>query len=430
MNPTSNNPLRVLKNREYALYFGGQLISQVGTWMQQIAISWLTYKLTSSAFLLSVVGVSSMLPSLLLTPFAGVVADRFNRHKIVVFTQVVAMLEATVLSYLTLTHQIQLWQLIALGLVMGVVTAFDIPVRSAFIMEMVKSREDLPATIAMNSSLMNVSRLFGPALAGFMVASVGEGMCFAANAASYVAVIVALLFIKGKFEPKKGARPSVISELVEGFKYSMNTSPIRAPILLLALFGFGGMAYAQLLPVFVKEIGGDANTLGYLSSASAFGSIVGTIFLATRKGVLGLGKWIVASSFAYAIALIAFSFVHSFWLALPALAFVGGSMMLQMGCCNTVLQSVVEEDKRGRVMSLFMLAFMGTMPFGSLAAGWLTTHVGFNTTVLICGIYCLCIAIGFTTQMPRLRRESRPVYVERGLLEAEEELEVLTHPSA
>jgi MFS family permease len=427
---SNKNPFRVLKNREYALYFSGQLISQVGTWMQQIAISWLTYKLTNSAFLLSVVSVSGMLPSLLLTPFAGVVADRFNRHKIVVFTQVAAMLEASVLAYLTMTHQIQIWQLISLGIVRGVVAAFDMPVRSAFVMDMVKSREDLPATIALNSSLMNVSRLFGPALAGFMVASVGEGMCFAVNAASYIAVIAALMFVKGKFEPKKDGRGSVLSEFVDGLKYVMNSSPIRAPILLLAMFGFGGMAFAQLLPVFVKEIGGDANTLGYLSSASAFGSIIGTIVLATRKGVLGLGKWIIAASFAYAFALIGFSFVHTVWIAIPVLALVGAAMMLQMGSCNTVIQAVVDNDKRGRVMSLFTLAFMGTMPLGSLAAGWLTTHVGFNTMVLICGIYCLCVAVVFTTQMPRLRRESKPIYIERGLLETEEELEILTKPLA
>lgn len=428
----SNNPFRVFRNRDYALYFGGQLISQVGTWMQQIAISWLAYKLTNSALMLAVVGVSSMLPSIVFMPFAGVVSDRFNRHRMVIATQVVAMVQAAVLAYLTLTGQIVVWQLIALGVVMGIVNAFDMPVRSAFVIDMVQHPEDLATTIAMNSSLMNVSRLFGPALAGFFVAAFGEGICFTINAASYIAVIVALLYMKGNFVPKKreGARTGVLHEFIEGVKYTAATSPLRAPILLLALFGFGGMAYAQLLPVYVKSIGGDANTLGYLSSASALGSVVASAILATRKSVIGLGKWIVFSSFSYALALFAFSFVHNFWIALPVLALVGGSMMLQMGACNTILQAVVEPDKRGRVMSLFTLAFMGTVPLGSLAAGFLATQLGFNTTVMICSVYCFAVALVFAWQMPRLRTESRPIYIQRGLLEAEEEVELATKPAA
>lgn len=426
---SSNNPFRVFRNRDYALYFGGQLVSQVGTWMQQIAVSWLTYKLTSSAFLLAIVAVSATLPSLLLMPFAGVISDRFNRHKIVVATQIVAMIQATVLAYLTLTHQIVVWELIALGLLMGVVNGFDMPVRSAFVIDMVKSKDDLPATIAMNSSLMNVSRLFGPAVAGFVVASLGEGMCFAINAASYVAVIVALMFIKGSFGPKNTEHRPVLQEFLEGLKYAMGTTPIRAPILLLAIFGVGGFAYMTLLPVYVKQIGGDANTLGYLSSASAFGSIIGTAVLATRKKVPGLGKWIIFASFGYAVALICFGFAKTLWVALPVLVLLGAMMMLQMGCCNTILQSVVDNDKRGRVMSLFTLAFMGTMPIGSLIAGWLEQYIGFNNVVLTCGVYCLMVSFVLVWHMPRLRRESRDIYIERGLIETEKELEVITHPS-
>lgn len=253
-----------------------------------------------------------------------------------------------------------------------------------------------------------------------MVAAVGEGVCFAINAVSYVAVITALLFIHGNFEPKikESAATSVVDELKDGFKYAAATAPIRAPILLLALFGFGGMAYATLLPVFVKSIGGDANTLGYLSSASAVGSIIGTAILATRKSVLGLGKLALASSFIYASALFAFGFAHGLLFALPILAVLGATMMLQMGCCNTILQAVVDDDKRGRVMSLFTMAFMGTVPLGSLVAGAISTHFGFQNMLFACATYCMSVAIVFARQIPRLKRETRPIYVERGLIKA------------
>jgi MFS family permease len=331
---SSSNPFRVFQNREYALYFGGQLVSQVGTWMQQIALSWLTYKMTSSPLLLAVVGVCGQMPSLIIMPLAGVMADRFNRHRIVVLTQTFGMIQASLLAYLTLTHQVHIWYLIALGLMMGVINAFDMPVRSAFVYNMIKEKEDLPAAVAMNSSLMNFSRLLGPALAGFVVATVGEGMCFLLNALSYIAVITALMFIHGNFEPKPASQKTgMFKELADGFQYAMATTPIRATILLMAIFGFGGMAYAMLLPVFVKEIGGNATTLGYLSTASALGSILGTGLLATRKNIRGIGRWIVCSSFAYALALFAFGFAHTFWMAVPVLAVLGGAIMLQMGFC-------------------------------------------------------------------------------------------------
>ncbi len=442
----STNPFRVFKSREYSLYFGGQLLSQVGTWMQQIALSWLTYKLTNSALMLATVSIASQLPSLLVMPFAGVLSDRFNRHRIIVLTQMSAMLQAGALAYLTLSHHLQIWHLIALSILMGVINAFDMPVRSAFVMDMVKNRHDRPAAIAMNSSLMNVSRLLGPAIAGFVVAAVGEGVCFAINAVSYVAVITALLFIHGNFEPKvKESATSVVDELKDGFKYAAATAPIRAPILLLALFGFGGMAYATLLPVFVKSIGGDANTLGYLSSASAVGSIIGTAILATRKSVLGLGKLALASSFIYASALFAFGFAHSLLFALPILAVLGATMMLQMGCCNTILQAVVDDDKRGRVMSLFTMAFMGTVPLGSLLAGAISTHFGFQNMLFACAAYCMFVVIVFARQIPRLKRETRPIYLERGLIkaadilqneiergvmQAEEDVDLATKPAA
>ena len=423
--------LEIFKNRDYTLYFIGQLVSQVGTWMQQIALSWLTYKLTSSAFLLAVVGVSAQLPSLLVMPFAGVWADRVNRHRIVICTQIAAMVQAGILAYLTLTHQAQIWHLIALGVMAGIINAVDMPVRSAFVVDLVKDKSKLPAAIAMNSSLMNVSRLLGPAIAGFVVAMVGEGMCFLFNAVSYVAVIIALLAIKGiaKIAPKRN-KGSVMEELKSGINYAATTTPLRVPILLLATFGFGGMAYAMLMPVFVKQIGGDANTLGLLSSASALGSVVGTALLATRKSVIGMGRIALNSSFIYAVCLAIFAFAGNLWTAMLILPLLGATMMLQMGCCNTILQSVVDEDKRGRVMSLFTLAFMGTIPLGSLIAGAISNHFGFRAMVLSCATYCLVVATIFALKMPKYKKETRPVYVQLGLLEAEEEMELITKPAA
>lgn len=423
--------LSIFKNRDYALYFAGQLISQVGTWMQQIALSWLTYKLTNSALLLAVVGVSAQLPSLLVMPFAGVWADRVNRKRIVFFTQIAAMVEAGILAYLTLTHQAVIWHLIALGVMAGIINAIDMPVRSAFVVDLVNDKSKLPAAIAMNSSLMNVSRLLGPAIAGFVVTMVGEGMCFLFNALSYVAVISALMAIKGGARTTtRDNKGSVMEELKSGVKYALGTTPIRVPILLLATFGFGAMAYNMLMPVFVKQIGGDANTLGLLSSASAFGSVLGTALLATRKSVIGMGRLALNSCFVYAVCLGLFAFANNLWTAMLILPALGAAMMLQMGCCNTILQSVVDEDKRGRVMSLFTLAFMGTIPLGSLLAGAISSHFGFRTMILCCAAYCLTVASIFAMKMPRYKKETRPIYVQMGLLEAEEEMELITKPAA
>jgi MFS family permease len=381
--------------------------------------------------LLAVVGFSSQLPSLLFMPFAGVVADRLNRHRVVIITQIAAMLQAGLLAYLTLTGHVQVWSLIALGAMLGVINAFDMPVRSAFVIDMVKKKSDLPAVIAMNASLFNVSRLLGPAVAGFVVAAFGEGICFLINAVSYVAVIVALLFVQGDFSVKRQDKPaSVLAELKDGLTYTWNTAPIRAAILLLATFGFGGMAFLVLLPVFVKDIGGNANTLGWLSSASALGSVIGTAILAMRRSVVGMGRWALISSCVYTVLMLLFGLVHSFWLAVPLMVGLGAAMMLQMGCCSTIVQSVVDHDKRGRVMSLFNMAFLGTVPLGGLLAGALANHFGFSNMIFASTVYCALVILLFGSQVPKLRKETRPIYIERGLIQAEEELDIISKPGA
>jgi MFS family permease len=420
--PKSGGVFAVFQNRSYALYFSGQFVSLVGTWMQQVALSWYTYTLTNSPLLLAVVGASSQLPSLLIMPFAGVFADRLNRKKVIVTTQLLAMVEASILAYLTLTHQVQVWHLIGLGLFAGVINAFDMPTRSAFVYDLVEKKSDLPSAIAMNSTLMNITRLIGPALAGFVVAMFGTGTCFLLNAISYIVPVCALALIKGNFKNQhKVTKGSIGAELKEGLMYVMRTPGVRALILMLGVFGIGGMAYAMLLPVYVKSIGGDSNTLGYLMTASAIGSLCGTFMLASRKSVLGLGKWIVLSSFAFSIFMMLFAMTHSFWPAMIVLAFVGACMMIQMASINTILQTIVEEDKRGRVMSLFTMAFMGAAPIGSLAAGALADRIGLSQTLMGCGIYCFIVSVVFALHVPRLREATRPIYIEKGLLMAEEE---------
>lgn len=428
----NNGIFSIFKNRNYALYFGGQFISLVGTWMQTVALSWFTYTLTNSPLLLAIVGASSQLPSLLIMPFAGVFADRLDRKKVIVVVQFLAMLEASLLAFLTITNQVQVWHLIGLGLFAGVVSAFDMPTRSAFVFDLVENKEDLPAAIAMNSTLMNVTRLIGPALAGFIVAAVGTGMCFFINAASYIPVIWALFLIKSKDTRKNKTisdevKRSIFDDLKIGFTYVAKTPSVRHLIVHLGIFGIGGMAYAMLLPVFVAKIGGNSNTLGYLMSGSAIGSLCATLALASRKSVVGLGRWISVSSFAFSILLIGFSFVSSFWLAMIVLAGIGACMMLQMASINTILQTIVEEDKRGRVMSLFTMAFMGAAPIGSLGAGALAAKIGLGNTLLICGVYCLLVSFAFFRGLPAWRRETKQIYIEKGLLIAEEEAEILAH---
>lgn len=425
-NLNNESALRAFRSPNFRLYYSGQLVSQIGTWMQQVALSWLAYKVTGSPFMLAVVGVSGQLPSLVAMPIAGVFVDRHNRHRLMIVTSILALVQASILAAVVLAGITQVWHLVVLGVASGLIMAFDMPTRTAFVVELIEDRSHLPSALAMNAALMNVTRLIGPALAGFIVAFAGEGICFLLNAISYLGVIAALVAIKGDFRPVPKAQSAILDELKSGLAYTLSTGPIRALIILLALFGLGGMAYAMLLPVYVKQLGGNANTLGWLMAASACGSLAATFALAHKKSVVGLGRWVTISSVLYALALITFSFAHTLPAALAALVWLGAMMMLQMGSANTIIQTIVEEDKRGRVMSFFMMAFLGAAPIGSLIAGWLTSRFGFQATIFGCGIYCLIVAGGFITQVPRLRQQTRDLYKERGLLAAEEEVDLLT----
>jgi MFS family permease len=411
---------RALHHRNYRLFFGGQGISLIGTWMQQLAMSWLVYRMTNSAFLLGVVGFLGQIPAFLLSPFAGALIDRWNRHRILVGTQSLAMIQAFILALLTLTGTIAIWHIIILALFLGFVNAFDMPTRQAFVVEMVETGEDLGNAIALNSFLFNGARLVGPSIGGILISLLGEGMCFLLNGISFIAVIAALLAMKMTKREIRSKSSHVLQGVKEGFTYAFGFPPIRFLLLLLGLVSLTGMPYTVLMPVFAKNIlRGGPHTLGFLLGASGVGALVGAIYLASRKSVLGLGRLITIALNIFGIGLIAFSISRTLSLSLLFLGFTGFGMMVQMASTNTVLQTIVEEDKRGRVMSLYTMAFMGMVPFGSLLAGSLASKIGAPGTIMISGVACILGSILFARKLPLLRELVRPIYIEKEILSKE-----------
>jgi MFS family permease len=420
MNWRFKNAFRALKHRNYRLFFVGQGLSLVGTWMQNLALSWLVYRLTNSVFLLGVVGFSSQIMILVFSPLAGVIADRFNRHRLIVMTQILALLQAVVLTILVYTALINVWEIIVLCLCLGFVMSFDAPLRQSFVVEMVGDKKDLGNAIALNSTVFNGARLIGPALAGIAIAALGEGFCFLMNAVSYLAVIVSLLMMRLNAAPKPKKESAVLREMKEGFAYAYRFPPIRYVILLLGSISLIGMPYAVLMPVFARDIlRGGPQTLGLLVGMSGIGAICGGAYLASRKNVIGLTRIIPAASAIFSLALIAFSFSSVLWFSLAAVTLGGFGMMLHMASSNTLLQTVVDEDKRGRVMSLYTMAFLGMTPFGSLFAGSLASRIGAQLTLALCGLLCLSLAFCFTLLLPEIRRTIRPVYIKLGILPEE-----------
>jgi MFS family permease len=410
--------LRALSHRNYQLFFSGQSISLIGTWMTRIATSWLVYRLTGSALLLGIVGFAGQIPSFLLAPFAGVLVDRWDRHRLLVWTQVLAMLQSLALALLALTRIISIRHVIWLSVFQGLINAFDMPARQAFLVEMIEKREDLPNAIALNSSMVNAARLLGPSIGGVIIAAVGEGWCFMIDAVSYVAVIASLVAMTVTPRMlKRVNEANVLQQLREGWRYASRFAPIRKVLLLLALVSLVGMPYTVLMPVFANEIlRGGPNTLGLLMAASGVGALVGAMFLAARRSVLGLGKYIPLMAGLFGAGLIGFSFSRAVWLSLLLMVLTGLGFMVQMAASNTVLQTIVEEDKRGRVMSFYTMAFMGTAPFGSLLAGSVADRIGAPHTLLIGGLGCIVGALWFALSLRSLRREVRPIYVSIGIL--------------
>ena len=409
--------LRSLKYRNYRLFFAGQGISLIGTWMQQIALSWLVYKLTNSALLLGLVGFFGQVPVFVITPFTGVLIDRWNRHRILVATQTLLMIQAFILAFLTLTGHIQVWHIVSLSLGLGLVNAFDMPARQAFVIEMVEKKEDLSNAIALNSAMVNGARLIGPAVAGILVAIVGEGMCFLINGISFIAVIIALLFMKVKKILFNVSTNNIPKDIKEGFKYTFGFSPIRSILLLLGLISLMGMPYTVLMPIFAQDIlHGGSHTLGFLMSSAGVGAVIGGVYLASRKTVLGLGKILAISAGIFGSGLIAFSLSKNLWLSLSMLLIVGFGMIVQIAASNTILQTITEEDKRGRVMSFYTMAVVGMSSFGNLLAGTLANKIGAPYTILISGAFCILGAVIFSTRIPLLRKIVYPIYIKKGFM--------------
>jgi MFS family permease len=410
--------LRALSHKNYRLFFSGQSISLIGSWMTRIATSWLVYRLTGSALLLGVVGFAGQIPSFILAPLAGVLVDRWNRQRLLVVTQVLALLQSLALAVLALTGLIKIWQVIVLSVFQGLINAFDMPARQAFVVEMVEKREDLANAIALNSSMVNAARLLGPSIGGVVIAAVGEGWCFMIDAVSYLAVIASLLAMKITPRMLGATRDAnILRQLREGWTYAMRFAPIRNVLLLLALVSLVGMPYTVLMPVFANDVlKGGPSTLGLLMAASGVGALGGAMFLAGRKTVLGLGKFIPIMAAAFGAGLMVFSFTRVLWLSLALMIITGLGFMVQMAASNTVLQTIVDEDKRGRVMSFYTMAFMGTAPFGSLLAGSVAARFGAPHTLFFGGIGCILGALWFATTLPSLRRDVRPIYVKIGIL--------------
>lgn len=406
---------RSLQHRNYQLYFSGQLVSLIGTWMQQLALSWLTYRLTSSPLLLGAVAFATTAPSFFVGPFAGVLSDRVNRHKLLIGTQVAAMVLALVLAALTFFGHIQLWHIIVLGILTGFVNAVDMPTRQAFVTDLVVDKNDLPNAIALNSSLINLTRLIGPAIAGGVIATLGEGVCFLVNGVSYIAVIAALAAMK--FEPRPAApRKSggVIEHMKEGFTYAFQSAPIRTLLIISAVTSISAMPLSTLMPALVKQTyHGGADVLGWLMSASAVGSLVGTVLLASRTGMRGIGQWLCAAMVLFSAGLMTFAFTTNLYAAMFLIAIIGLGMMFQLSATNTILQTLVEEDKRGRVMSIYTMCFMGMMPLGSLIAGAAASTVGVPVTLFSSGFICLMLSAWLYGSLPTLSAAARPVFLAR-----------------
>ena len=418
---------RALYHRNYRLFFGGQGISLIGTWMQQIAMSWLVYRMTNSAFLLGLIGFSSQICSFFFSPFAGVLSDRWNRHHILVATQSLAMVQAFILATLTLTGTITVHHIFILALFLGFVNAFDMPNRQAFVVEMVEKREDLGNAIALNSFLFNGARLVGPSIGGILISILGEGICFLLNGVSFLAVIIALLAMKMTSNKREVEKTRVLQGLKEGFAYAFGFPPIRSIIFFLGWISLVGMAYTTLVPVFAKDIlHGGSQTYGFLMAASGMGAVIGAVYLASRRSVLGLGRIIAIASGIFGIGLISFSLSHVLWLSLFLLMLTGFGMMVHMASSNTILQTMVDDDKRGRVMSLYVMSFMGMAPFGSLLGGSLASKIGAPYTLIIGGAFCILGSFMFTKKLPSIREMVRPIYIRKGILSEKSEIEIPT----
>ena len=399
--------LRSLSYRNYRIYFVGQGLSLIGTWMQQVAMAWLVYSLTDSAWWLGIVGFAGRIPVLPLAPIGGVVADRFSRKKILYVTNTVAALQAITLALLVLTGNIEVWHVVALSMVLGVIDAFDIPARQAWFIHMIDDPADVGNAIALNSTIFNAARLIGPSIAGLMIAATGEGVVFLVNALTYTSMLIALARIRTHEAPQDRTQ-NVLRNLLEGFDWAWRFTPVRDVLLLMTLISFLAVPFAVLMPVFATEVlHGGPQTLGFLLAAQGVGALAAALFMAYRSGMRGLGRLIAFASAIFGVGLIGFALSSSLWLSLPLLAVAGFGLLLQTASSNTFLQMIVGDALRGRIMSLYTLAFVGTLPLGSLFAGWLAERIGASATVAMGGVATLVASALFTRRLPVLRGKVR-----------------------
>jgi MFS family permease len=420
--------LRALRSRNYRLFFAGQSVSLIGTWMTRLATSWIVYQLTDSAFLLGLTSFVGQIPAFFVAPIAGVWLDRWNRHRVLVITQVLAMIQSFALAALAFTGWINLWWVIGLALMQGLINAFDMPARQAFVIEMIEERADLGNAIALNSSMVNGAKLVGPAVAGVIIAAAGAGFCFLIDGISYIAVIYSLLAMKVAPARPHAARKSALQELAEGWKYVVQSPAIRSILLLLGLASVVGMPYTVLMPVVAVDIlHGGAHTLGFLMGMSGVGALASAIGLALRRSVIGLGKRIAVSAGLFGSGLVLLGLSRSLGISLLLMAVTGFGMMQQMAASNTILQTIAADDKRGRVMSFYTLAILGMNPIGSLLAGTVASRVGVPATMIGAGAICLAGAGWFYWKLPEIRRVIRPIYRQLGILP--EAAEVLQTPT-
>jgi MFS family permease len=417
--PGISRAWRSLRHRNFRLYFSGQSISLIGTWMTRLATSWLVYRLTGSAFLLGVVGFAGQIPTFLFAPFAGVLVDRLDRRQVLIVTQVLAMAQSLALAFLTLARHINIQEIIWLSAFQGLINAFDMPARQAFLVQMVEDKQDLGNAIAINSSMVNLARLVGPSLAGAVIAISGEGACFLIDGLSYIAVIASLVAMRLTPVVMKVTKDSMLVQLKEGWAYVSGFAPVRTILLLFAIVSLMGWPFTVLMPIFAgKILKGGPHTLGFLMGALGIGALASAVSLALRKSVLGLGKMIPISTATLGVGLICFGASRILWLSLLLMLLCGFGMMQQMAASNTIIQTIVDDDKRGRVMSFYAMAFVGMAPFGSLLAGVLANAIGAPFTVMLSGVCCIVGAAWFATQLRPIRKLIRPIYIVLGILPA------------
>ena len=407
---------RALRHRNFALFVGGQIFALSGYWIQQIALAWLVYRLTGSATLLGVLGFAANLPVLLLAPLAGLWSDRFNRHRMMLATQVLEMLQAITLTVLAFSGAIEVWHIVALTAFLGMCVAVELPVRHAYLLELVDGKDDLSNAVATTSLVANCGRLIGPVVAGVLISRYSEATCFLINALTYIAVLISFALIRVKPRQSAAAHPPMWRGLGEGFAYAWSVLPIRLLLLLLAAVALTAAPYGTLMPAIVHELfAGDAQTLGFLVGAAGMGAVAGTLLLSMRRNVRGLLRFIPLAALAVGLALIALALSRWLPLSLALMSVIGFSILVITVSTNMILQTIVDDDKRGRVMSLYTAAFLGVAPLGALLAGVFADRIGAATTVLAGGVFCVLTGVAIVRQLPVLLAHIRPIYAKLGI---------------